>query len=323
MHPAPNSPPSPSRRGFLTGLTAAGLTATTVHAAPLQPISTWDLVARPTSTSFNGVAVPFFRFEATPGGETRGRLPFFEAIEGQQVDVVIDNQLPTAIRPAVLGVHIGPRIEPGTAASFRFTMPRAGSYLLGPARAPWSGGVDVPRHAPDVTGLAAMIVSRPASGAQELWSGGPTFDREYVLLYEDADDRANNALASGSTAPLPPYEPNYFVVNGLNYPATLADPDTFIQGLLHERILLRIGNLGRMRQALHFHGYHPEPLARNNVPETVWPAKDTFPLPSCETLDLLLVPHQRGVFPVHPHSLTAVTANGIYPLGQLTLMDIR
>ena len=36
-------------------------------------------------------------------------------------------------------------------------------------------------------GLAATLVSRPTSGLQELWSGGPSFEREYVLLYEDAD----------------------------------------------------------------------------------------------------------------------------------------
>jgi len=130
-------------------------------------------------------------------------------------------------------------------------------------------------------------------------------------------------MASGSSAPLPAYEPNYFVVNGLAFPDTVSDPDTLISGLLGERILIRMGNLGRMRQAIHFHGYHLEPLARDNVPETVLPDKDTFPLPAFSTLDVMLVPNQRGLFPIHPHSLTAVAANGRYPFGQLTLMDIR
>ena len=145
-------------------------------------------------------------------------------------------------------------------------------------------------------------------------------DREYVLLWDDADSRWNTA---SSAASLPDYDPNYFIVNGLAFPDTGTDPDTRVVGFLGERILLRNLNAGRLRQAIHFHGYHSEIAARNNVPVTNMPPKDTWPLPGSSTLDLILTPNQTGVFPLHPHHVTSVTANGLYPFGQLVLQDIQ
>ncbi|NIR28875.1 MAG: multicopper oxidase domain-containing protein, partial [Gammaproteobacteria bacterium] len=81
------------------------------------------------------------------------------------------------------------------------------------------------------------------------------------------------------------------------------------------------GNLGHVRHAIHFHGYHVEIVSRNNVPETMLPAKDTIPLPGYTTAELNLAVTQPGIFPVHPHSLTNVTDNGLYPHGQIVLID--
>ncbi len=118
------------------------------------------------------------------------------------------------------------------------------------------------------------------------------------------------------------YEPNYFMMNGMAYPDTASDPATYVTGNLGERILIRMGNLGRMRQAIHFHGYHPEIVARENVPETTFGEKDTIGLPHRTTVDVILNADQVGTYLLHPHSLTAVTENGLYPWGQLTLITI-
>ncbi|MCA9003027.1 MAG: multicopper oxidase domain-containing protein, partial [Planctomycetes bacterium] len=112
------------------------------------------------------------------------------------------------------------------------------------------------------------------------------------------------------------------LINGLTYPGTASDPSTYVTGNLGDRILIRMGNLGRMRQSVHFHGYHPEVVARNSVPEAILGSKDTFPLPSSHTVDVILTANQAGTYPLHPHSLTAVTENGLYPGGQLTLITI-
>ncbi|MAF67151.1 MAG: hypothetical protein CMJ84_16030 [Planctomycetes bacterium] len=325
-------PPQParsnSRREFLgvlasgIGIGAAGLA--TAPAATARPLaSTWNLRALQASTSFaNGTALPFFRFAPSGGGGRRGQLPFFEAPEGTAVDVVIDNQLPIALRPALIGVAEGPVIAPGASGVFSFTMPPAGSYLFGQAPPRFSSRSHGPVAHPSHSGLTASVTSRPASGLPELYGGGPTFDREYGLIYEDADDRINLTMGSGIPQRTKPYEPNYFTVNGLAFPDAASDPDTLVAGSLGEDILIRFGNFGRMRQSIHFHGYHAQIVAQNNVPDATMPPKDTIAVPYLGTVDVILTPHQIGVFPLHPHSLTAVTANGFYPLGALTLISI-
>lgn len=170
-------------------------------------------------------------------------------------------------------------------------------------------------------GLGAMIASRPASGLNELWSGGPTFDREYVLLYHDTDARWNQAAANLRWPDTSLFEPNYFTLNGLSYPDLGSDPDSLVHCQVGERVLLRLGNIGKVRQSIHFHGYHAEIAARDNVPETSLPPKDTIPVPSDSTVDVILPVTQAGLFPLHPHFVPAVTANGLYPYGQLALIE--
>jgi len=314
--------PAPSRRQLLRGLAStAGLAAAGIHlstrpagAAP-PATTTWDLEAVQTSYSFgNGTTLPFFRFQPLAGGATRGVIPFLEAVEGSAVTVSISNQLPIDILPTVLGVERGPVIPSGGSDSFTFTMPPAGTYLL---TSFWWGG---PMPPLEIGGTSGVMVSRPSSGLQELWHGGPSWDREYVLLYEDTDSRT--PLVTDQAGGIQ-YEPDYFTLDGFTFPETVSQPDTLIAADKDDRILIRHSNLGCMRQSIHYHGFHVDVAARNNVPETFFGPKDTIPVPHGETVDVILTANQKGKFPVHPHSLTAVTAGGLYPLGQLTLIDIN
>ena len=303
----------------------AGLGQGAGPVAAAAPV-TWSLRATPTSYSFSsGTSLPFYRLTHVSGGTMQGNIPHIEATEGQSVVLEIENQLPIPVTPAIVGVLDGPTIYPGRTELFAFTMPSAGSYMIGQAlpRRPGAGApqqFDPTRY---MNGFAAMMISRPSSGANELWSGGPTFDKEYSILFEDEDDRWNSIM--GNVAARPPvtsYEPNYFMMNGMAYPDTASDASTYVTGTLGQRILIRMGNLGRMRQAVHFHGFHPEVVARENVPETVFGEKDTIGLPHRTTVDVILTANQLGTYLLHPHSLTAVTENGLYPWGQLTLVTI-
>ncbi len=326
--PPPRPTPGKSRREFLgtlasgLGVSAAGLAA--APRASARPLATtWNLRAVQTSYDFaDGTALPFFRFAPSGGGGRRGQLPYFEATEGDAVDVIINNQLPIALRPALIGVAEGPEIAAGTSGVFSFTMPPAGSYLFGHAPPRFSSRSHGPVAHPTHSGLSASVTSRPTSGQQELYNGGPTFDREYGLIYEDADSRINQTMGGTTPSRTKPYEPNYFTVNGLAFPDSASDPDTIVSGSLGEDILIRFGNFGRMRQSIHFHGYHAQIVTQNTVPDATMPPKDTIAVPYHTTVDVILTPNQAGVYPLHPHSLTAVTANGFYPLGALALIDI-
>jgi len=311
-----------TRRKFLRGMASfagvaavgsSGIGLSSLRAAVPVAYASWTLKASATQEAFgDGATVDFFRYQAHLGSESRGNLPYFEAAEGSLVVITVFNDLPILIRPQIPGVALGPNIAPGTTGWFHFTMPAAGTYLLGQARLSMLSGP---------IGFAGVMVSRPANGAQELWSGGPAFDREYVLHYQDSDKRWNDDVAQLTLPNSAVYEPNYFTVNGLSYPDTTTDADTFLACQSGERMLLRLSNSGRMRQSIHFHGYHVETAARDNVPNTMLPAKDTVEVASGSTTDVILTVNQTGVFPVHPHSLTAVTANGLYSFGQLTLIE--
>ncbi len=316
-----------TRRGLIGGLVgglgaAAGVSS--LHAAPAP--STWSLRALPRTYTFAlGDTLTYSRLEHIAGGSLIGSLPLLEATEGQSVQLDIDNQLTGPLRLEVIGVALGPALRGGQSGSFTFTMPPAGTYLVTEARRgiASAGGLGAAVATHPSRGIAAVLISRPSSGLNELWNGGPAFDRETVLLYEDTDDRWNAVLAD-PTLPPPqaPYEPNFFTVNGLAYPDLPADPTCVPAGQVGERILIRLANLGRMRQSIHFHGFHVDVAARNNQPEAILGQKDTVGLPSRGTVDVILTANQVGVYPLHPHSLTAVTANGYYPFGQLTVINI-
>jgi FtsP/CotA-like multicopper oxidase with cupredoxin domain len=320
MHttPAQPRPGLTSRREFLghvfraAGTLAVGTSLLEVASAQ-QKVRAWNLVAKKHTVAFaDGSSVPFWRY-AAKGGETRGDLPFLAAPEGTLVAVSIRNAAPFAIQPELVGVSSGPLIPSRQTGHFAFTMPAPGTYLFAQS------------HHGNVTsslGIGAMVVSRPVGAPKQLYPGGPAFDREYDLVYQDCDDTWNNQVAAGQSPPTATYAPNYFTTNGLTYPDLAADAHSRIVGNVGERILIRFGNMGMMRQSIHFHGYHVEVAARNNQPEAFLGPKDTIPVPHRETVDVILTPDKPGVFPLHPHSLTAVTANGLYPYGQLTLMDI-
>jgi len=331
---------SPSRRtllGILAG--GAGLTASaTAKRALAVPRlgsksggkgtpATWVLDAVETANSFgDGATIPFFEYQALGGGQTRGSLPYAEATEGVTMTITVTNSLAVSIRPAVIGVARGPWIRPGQTDSFTFAMPPAGTWLISTAQGSQGSAAGSRQGAVvgrPTTGLGGTLVSRPASGNQVLYDGGPGYDREYVVLFDDADDRWN-AIQNDPRARLSgPYEPNYFRVNGLTFPGTFGDMDTLISAMVGERVLIRMGNLGGVRQSVHMHGFHSNVAARNNVPEVHLGPKDTIPVPSGTTTDIITTVNQQGMFPFHPHDATAVTANGIYPFGQLMLVVVN
>jgi FtsP/CotA-like multicopper oxidase with cupredoxin domain len=307
----------PSRRTFLGAAAAAGLTAfvgpwpsrrawadTTGAVWPLGP--RWELEAVRVESSFaDGSTIPFFGYRSLPGTPSAGALPRLEATEHTIPYMSITNRLDFAIQPIVIGLEEGPTIEPGESRHMLFRMPRAGTWLLGEGLL---GRVAGP------VGFGATLVSR---ARRQL---SPP-DREYVLVYQDADDRWNLDVDNGIDPDDSLYEPNFHTLNGLSFPDSASDPDTRVVCEVGERILLRIANLGHVRQAIHFHGYHVEVAARDNVRESSLGSKDTLGVPGHTTAECILHVNQPGVFPIHPHSLTMVTDNGLYPHGQITLIE--
>lgn len=278
-------------------------------APPRQRYRLWEIEAVRVEQIFSeGSVVPYFRYRALGSTTVSGSVPVLTGNPGQVVELRVANTLGRDIQPMIVGGTPGPVIAAGADVTFRLVVPPEGTwlltdYLLGDAAGPM--------------GLGAVIVSRAAKVSRKFVSG---YDREYVLLYVDSDDRWNGAIDSGQVPNYAVYEPNFHTVNNLTFPATASDAGTRIECRVGERVLLRLCNLGWMRQAIHFHGYHVDIERINNQPQSIYGPKDTVPLSGHSTVEVVLTVNQPGIFPVHPHSLTTTTDNGVYIAGQVTLI---
>jgi FtsP/CotA-like multicopper oxidase with cupredoxin domain len=197
----------------------------------------------------------------------------------------------------------GIEIMPGGTAIVTFEPSDSGAY-------PFIDGTDYPFNV--ALGLSGVvIVKEPEDRANN-----------FVWFLNDHDVEWLNALDGGKILEPASYKADYFTINGLSYPKTTEDSLGAVTGTVNEPINIWVVNGGLQSHSLHFHGYHVNVLSKNGDPYPQPYSKDTFPVKPGEGLHTLLVPSQPGTFPVHDHSLTAVTAKGFYPNGMLTLLTI-
>jgi FtsP/CotA-like multicopper oxidase with cupredoxin domain len=225
-------------------------------------------------------------------------------MEGDAVDITVYNDLDRPINLVITGVLDGtPAVPAGGSHTYSFVAPAAGSYL-------YFDGLN--GEIGRAMGLAGPLVVMPSDGSDRLWTGGPSFDRQYTLVFQEFDDRLNQAIAGGGSYSMDDYEPNYFFVNGLSYPNTVADDETLIEMSVGEHVAIRMLNAGMITNPMHFHGYHVDVATRNRVPETSVITKDTVLVTLGECVDVILPCNQPGAYPLHTHYVPGVTANGVY-----------
>ena len=265
----------------------------------------WRLQAQRVEHAFgDGSNVPYFRYVAVGNTPSNGNLPLLRGLAGSEVAVSVENLVDFPIQPEIRGHATGPVIMPNEKAIWKFTMPTEGMWMFSESLL---GDVG------PAVGFAAPLISST-----------PRFKRRqnsYLLVYQDADDRWNNAVDTGAVPDENVFEPNYHTLNGLSYPDTMSDNDTRICCQLGETVLIRIMNFGNINHAVHFHGYHAQIIKINNIDNSMYPPKDSFQLLPFSSIDIELHVDQVGEYPIHYHSLTSVTDNGIYPGGSLTMID--
>lgn len=306
------------RRDFLkTGVTGAllfscsGLTSFLPRTASAATINVALTASAVTKTLVDSVSVLTWQFTAaTPGpGVLASGLA---VVQGDTVNVTLTNTLTVPVNFSVAGTSIAsPICAPQQTISFSFTAPAAGSYYYVDGQ-----NGDLSR----AMGLSGPLIVMPMSG-NALYSGGPSFDRQYTIVLNELDKNINDAVAAGQTPSLANYEPNYFFVNGLSYPQTETDADTLIEMALNEDVAIRFINTGLIMNPMHFHGYHVDVATRNRVPETAVIEKDTVNVRVGECVDVILPVDQTGIYQIHSHFLPAVTANGVYANGAMIIME--
>lgn len=174
---------------------------------------------------------------------------------------------------------------------------------------------------------------------------GYRYDRDYTLFFSELSSTANEQLQeSGVVHGLQDWKADYFLINGrtftdnLYHPrSVINDPRSRIVAYEDETVLLRLMALGADHVfALHPHGYHMEVVALDGRKLKSTYEKDTICIASGERIDVLVkIPHfasQRkclscnlgaGITIMHDHNLRGMVSTGKYPMGALTIFDVR
>lgn len=279
--------------------------------------------------------------------------PVIRVEEGDRVRVHLENThyLPHTIHPhgtvhpnAVDGVPMFTQapVMPGEAFVTEFTAINPGSHF-------YHCHVQPDVHVP--MGLAGMLVieeNRPDNHFSHLVVGAGAmpdmskataelYDREYVLIYADADDRMNRIPLEASDAgtvdrrmhrefDTSRYEPNVFLLNGRSFPLTLRD--TPIRVKEGERVKLRILNAGSRVISLHPHGHRVRVTHKDGfavAPGGGEVVRDVLTVSAAQRLDVELIARSDsvyasgpGVWLMHDHTEHAATNSGFSPGGDIT-----
>ena len=174
---------------------------------------------------------------------------------------------------------------------------------------------------------------------------GYKYDRDYTLFLSELSSVANEQLQeSGVVHGLQDWKADYYLINGrtftdnLYHPrSVINDPRSRIVAYEDETVLLRLMAIGADHVfALHPHGYHMEVVALDGRKLKSTYDKDTICIASGERIDVLVrIPHfasQRkclscnlgaGITIMHDHNLRGMVSTGKYPMGALTIFDVR
>jgi FtsP/CotA-like multicopper oxidase with cupredoxin domain len=244
-----------------------------------------------TGTSFNltakadyisepdGVYLYFWGFADSSTGQAQFPGPTLIVPVGATVSIHLENQLPEPVSLIFPGLE-GPttpvydpsgrlrslahEAPPGGSADYTFVASAPGTYF-------YESGTRLDKQIP--LGLFGVIIVRPPNPSQAYDHPDTRFDREFLILLDDMDDRLNEAVEQGRPYDPTAYITGYWHINGRSAMDTLSDAnapwlptqpyDAVIRIHPEEKILVRFVNLGRAPHPFHTHGNHVKVIARD------------------------------------------------------------
>lgn len=265
-----------------------------------------DVYLRPGElVAVDGVILPTLCFTDAATGPPALPSPVYRLNQGEDLVVTLHNNDDQPHGFEVLGIGGSDWVVAAGGSDTRtFSFPDAGTFI-------YRDHVDYPVNAG--IGLVGMI---------EVRDPGLVADGEFTWFLGDHSQNWMTAADLGDPIDTSVYDPNYFTVNALAGFDTMGDPSAYVEGAVGDRLYIRVANGGLRLHTLHFHGYHVDIVRRNGTTLPAPISKDTIPVPVGETMELLLIPHQDGLFPIHDHVVLSVTANGVYPLGMIVFANI-
>jgi FtsP/CotA-like multicopper oxidase with cupredoxin domain len=144
----------------------------------------------------------------------------------------------------------------GSPFTYRFIAPHAGTYM-------YHCHVDTVLHFE--MGMYGTVIIRPPDGNDsEAWSGGPTFDKEYIWHLHTFDSSWHRERISGPRTAR--YRPDYFMINGLDRDQAAGDSASAIVASPGERVLIRLTNVGYQPALVDLGGIEFEVVASDGRP---------------------------------------------------------
>ena len=173
-------------------------------------------------------------------------------------------------------------------------------------------------------GMIGALVVYPAGqqpGAPgNLWAGGPSYKKDYTWVLSDMD-KVWNAKHALRQPPTTTYKATFAFINGDFGTHSLKNVVNSPKVNYNDTIAIRIINPGMIAHPIHFHGYHGEVRAVNNVQQSRMLEKDVVDVPAMSTMDLIFHINQPGMYIIHDHTGMMVTQDGIYAEGMLAEFD--
>jgi FtsP/CotA-like multicopper oxidase with cupredoxin domain len=254
----------------------------------------------------DGVTVTAWTYNGTVPG------PLLRVTEGEQVRVIVKNELPEASTIHWHGIEVPngmdgvpdmtqPAIQPGETFTYEFTAKPAGTFMY---HSHYESDVQVS------LGLYAPFIIDPKEPA------GPQAEVDVTLMLSEWRTSNGQTFAA---MPMAGMEPNYFTINGKAFPATET-----IKAKVGQRIRLRLAGIGQFVHPMHLHGVPFKIVATDGhpVPEAAQLTKDTVSVAPGERYDIEFIATEPGEWMFHCHIPHHTTNNGEEPGGLMLVVDV-
>ncbi len=232
--------------------------------------------------------------------------PLLEAIVGGTITVEVINNHDVPHNFVVTGLaQDATEILPGESKIYTLNTDTAGVFLYGDSLAPLNRAMGM---------FGALIV-------RDTTNPVASFNFEKLWVITDMDKKQWNDLASVGSPVIEPYNPDYFLMNGMNGFKAMHDPATVLSGVVGETFIVRIVNAGMYDQSLHFHGNHFSVISQdgNKLPSVI--EQDTINVKAGRTAVVLYTINKTGAYPMHVHTAQMETGNdGVYLQGTATMI---
>ena len=265
-------------------------------------------------TMADGTTLRTWSFGRGFNGDRSVPAPVIEGIEGDTVRVTLSSDMPHSIHfhgldvdqtndgvPSTSGYvarmggggmmnfgRVSGYTNLGSPFTYSFTAPHAGTYM-------YHCHVDTVLHVE--MGMYGTVIIRPPDGSTDLaWTGGPTFDKEYIWHLHTFDSSWHSGMGGMVSGPgTVRHRPDYFMINGRDGASTLTDPATAIEAVSSQRVLIRLNNVGYQPALVELDGLEFDVIASDGRPLAQTISTDLWMIAPGERYDILLTMPLPGI----------------------------